>query len=296
MRRSLTLAVAMIATLGGARVHAATLYSSSKTFNSVYTNPFNVISNRSKPLNGLNTEIGGNQYLNAGKLNAGVSSASVTVDVDGDTGTLTAMEFAPFSVPPTSVGESIATEVKVVVADFPNPPTIQTVSGAWQESITINGVSGAVPTFTPAATPAAMNPVPLFLPWYEFFQEGILAANGSIFLTGTYQVVGPLSTVSVPINVEVRPSPNLSSANTFVQGSNSFGDGFNFLPNQVAINYRIINPVIFDGDVDQLHFNVQINSGIEIIYFAQNALPEPNCCLLLGIGGGALTGLRRRRR
>jgi archaellum component FlaG (FlaF/FlaG flagellin family) len=296
MRIPLALAVATIATLCCLSARAATLYSSSATFNKPHTNSIDVVSNPSKPANGLNTGIAGMQYLNTGKLNAGVSSASVTVDVDGDTGTLTAMGIAPFNVTPSTVGRSISTNVKIVIADFPNPPVIQTISGVWQESITINGVSGAAPTFTAPATAAAMSPDPQFIPWYEFYQTGVLTGSGSVFLTGTYQTIGPLSTVTVPINIELQPELSSSFAATYVRGSNSFGNGFTFLPRLVGMNYVVVNPVIFDGDVDHLHFRVELGSGNQGVYFAQNVLPEPSCCVLLGMAGAALVGLRRGRR
>jgi hypothetical protein len=296
VRRPLGLALAVIAIIGGARAHAATLYSSSKTFNSPYENSFRVQSNRFKPSNGLNGFIPGNTYQNFGGLDASVTSASVTVDVDADTGHLTAMGIGPLSVTPSSAGQSISTDVKIVVADFPNPPVIQTISGTWQESITFTGVSGAAPTFTPAGAPSPLAPELPFIPWYEFFQSGILTGDDSIFLTGTYQVIGPLSTTTVPINIELQPvAPGF--AGIYVQGSNTFGDGFNFLPRLVGRQYNVVNPMIFEGEVDHLQFSVHFsfeNGGR--IDFAQNALPEPSCCMLLGMSGMAFVGLRRRQR
>jgi hypothetical protein len=265
----LTALIVMLIGAATASVGEGALVSSSKSFSQQMTNSFYIQSYAYIP-NG--TPIYQRPFGGEGKLLAGVASATVTTDTAADTGVVDAMELTPFSLTPSSKSGEFSTSITVVEepANFPLPAVTHTYSGQWQEIISFNGVTGDSPTFASSAA-AALTPYIGTPPWFSMVGN-VTFTVPSFTLTGTYQVVGPESTTTVPFSVEFEPEVQPANSSIAIRGGETFGPDFNFILLETSVVYRPVNPQIFDGVVDGMRFDAQFYEfGTAVAFCAEQS-------------------------
>jgi hypothetical protein len=264
----------------------AALFSSNKAFNNPVENSFHIVSNPS-------CCAGGTSYNEVGKLRVGVTSAAVTVDTTADTGVIDSFALTPFSVTPTSFGASYAATFTIVTGNFPDPPVTQTISGTWTETITIDSVTGASPTFD-SSVAQPISVIPEAPPWYSMHHPDVFNAT-PFTLSGTYKMVGPMSMTSIPWSMTFEPNGG-GFASIGIKGTSSLGNGFEFKPLFSGQGYIPDDPVIFQGTVDGLTFTVQMANSINSIYFSKNSaiVPEPAAIIAATMAALSMAATRRR--
>jgi hypothetical protein len=232
------------------------------------------------------------------RLSSGVNSASVMVDTDLDMGFVSGMQFKPFTVP-TSTNTHNMTIQRVVVdvpGNFPIPPVTHVETTQYSDKISITQVAPATPTLA-SSTTGAITPLN-FQALFHMFNDLVFALP-SIIVEGMYEATGPSGTRSFPFAVEFQPTsgPTLVQR-TGIRGGQNFSNGFEFLIGRgFAVNYRPVNPVIFDEQVDELHFRASFSTSDISVQLLQGApIPEPGAIGLAAGTAMALAGAARRRR
>jgi hypothetical protein len=289
-RKVMTLAIMAFITSFSARGEAAVV-SSSKTFNYSVSTPFNIFSHRNNGITSLPSKL----YENAMQIVAGVASAAAVVDTSTGMGRFEEMQLSPFVLNPTSVTSQTSTTVTGVIGTFPNPPHLQTITGTWTETISIDGISGAPPTLLPT-NPRSLETNSYHQPWYTtVFDSGLDASSFTIH--GTYQVTGPLTGRTVPWSVEFESLINSDFLQLGVKGVASFAEGFRFEPLLAWQGYTTNNKPIFEGSVDGLFFTATFSpvaSGFDL-HFSQVTVPEPSTGIIAPIMAAIAWAAARRR-
>jgi hypothetical protein len=182
---------------------------------------------------------------------------------------------------------SATTKVFDPSVNFPDPPVLITISGPWEEKLTITSLTGGTPSF------ASSTEEPLFPASPDFYQmyNRVHYSGLPFTLNGVYEVKGPLSMVSAPFSLMFEPVPDSGYAITSVQASSNFGDGFPFRFEVAGVAYQTTNTRVFNGAVDGLQISVDVfdtNGGALI--FAQ--IPEPATFGMFAMALAACRALR----
>jgi hypothetical protein len=236
-----------------------------------------------------------NDGIYAPPIEAHVASTTITVDTVADTGFVADLDFTPVTAPQQTFGNAydIDFEVILVPANFPDPAVTRHVVGDYEERITISSVTSQDPQLLSSET-SGISAVGTT----DFFSmfNSLQLSQASFMVHGTYEVFGPTQNVSVPFSVEYRTSgmPAFGFMQTFIRGGPGFGAGFEFDPRELRIEFHAVNPVIFNGTVEDVPFRAEFNSIAALRYF----VPEPataGVALVLGAAGFGLGRARRRR-
>jgi hypothetical protein len=202
------------------------------------------------------------------------------------------LDFTPVTAPQQTFGNTydIDFEVILVPANFPDPAVTRHVVGDYEERITISSITSQDPQLLASSTSgiSAVGTTDFFS-----MNNSLQLSPASFTVQGTYEVIGPTQNVSVPFSVEYRTSgtPAFGFMQTFIRGGPGFGAGFEFDPRELRINFHPVNPVIFDGMVEDVPFHAAFQSTA-LRYF----VPEPSTAGLALVLSSSALGLRRARR
>jgi hypothetical protein len=285
MKRSLFALLLAGGALCSGRVDAA-FFSSSRSFSAIKGLSFNAVSNK---FNETDFSSFGSVLPNVARVETGFTSGSVTVDTTDDDGRITDLQVRPYNLVSSPVTHTFSATTKIFdpSVNFPDPPVLITISGPWEEKLTLTSLIGGAPSFA-SSTEEPLNPAsPEF---YQMFNR--VQYSGLPFtLNGVYEVKGPLSTVSSPFSLTYEPVPDSGYALTSVQASSNFGDGFPFRFEAAGVSYQTASTRVFNGTVDGLQIFVDFfdTNGGGLI-FAQ--IPEPATFGMFAMALAACRALR----
>jgi hypothetical protein len=239
---------------------------------------------------------GSKEYINP--VTAGVDELSLSVDTVTDWATITNLVFHGPSMQPKTLTTVYNVDFLLTIpGNFPDPPTARRVQGRYEERITFESLITTTPTHPGPSLPGVIyNAYPYDGSKYETAEALPNLTLPNLTFTGTYQVVGPKTTVTTPFSIEsARTFPSLTRAGaSYIYGSPNFGNGFAFTPNSLRVTYQPVgSSTIFRGVVDDVQFELT-GGGIDINYFA-GPVPEPSGLISAAIAA-AFVGLRARRR
>lgn len=223
------------------------------------------------------------------KVNTGATQTKLTVDTTNDTAHYDDIDFLTPSIetsPVTSNAVNVNYTLPVSPPNFPDPPVIITVMGNYMTRVTLTSIVTSTPQYVSSpTTPIVWNPNTLL---YGNNQTATFTMP-DITLNGTYEAIGPITTVSVPFSITLHTSgtPVQRTAQTQIPGASPFGDGFLYFPNLLSTGY---NPtpsgVLFNQVVDNVRF-VANKPSLQVNFFE---IPEPSTLILASL---AATGIRR---
>jgi len=243
-------------------------------------------------------KFGGNRLESCnGRLSSGVNSASVAVDTDSDTGFISGLDFKPFDMTSLMNTRNVSFQQTIVdvPANFPIPGVTHIETRSFEERFTITGVAPATPTLASSTTsplkPSYFQP-PLFV-----MTSALALSSASFSVEGTYEVIGPETTRTVPFSVEYEPvSSSTLSQRTGVMGGQNFDDGFEFLlGTDLRLGYQAANPVVFDEVVDGVRFRALFPDSPFVQLLKGVPIPEPGS-ISLALGTAVFLGVACRRR
>jgi hypothetical protein len=247
----------------------AATFTSSQVFSQIKGLSFNAVSNK---FNTTTFSSFGNQFNGVARVETGFAAASVSVDTTEDDGKITDLQIRPYQLTTTPVVNTFSATTKRFdpSVSFPDPPVLITISGQWEEKLTITSLTGGAPAFL-SSTEEALNPASS--EWYQMYNQ-VQYSNMPFTLNGVYQVKSPFSTVTSPFSLVFDPVPDSGYALTNVRASSSFSDGFLFTFEAAGVSYHTSTSRIFNDTVDGMQFSVDLfdNNGGALI-FAQ--IPEP---------------------
>jgi hypothetical protein len=253
-----------------------TTYESSRSFGRIFSSPFRAVSNKSNVTTGAGF---GRIYPNFAQIQTGLTAATDRVDVDDDMGAVTNFQVRPYALTGASATSSFNTTTQIwdPAITFPDPPRRITAGGTWTETLTLTSITGGTPTF-PSSTVDELRPLTTSL--YQMINN--LQYEGLEFTVhGTYQMVGPLTTVTAPFSLEYVPRGQQSAfAVPNIPASATFGDQFPYFFQSAAASYDPSTGTrIFSGNVDGV--NISVDLELNSVSYAQ--IPEPSTgCLALG--------------
>jgi hypothetical protein len=247
-----------------------------------------------------NSEVGVNSSQSTStNLSSGVNSASVTADTATDTGQISGFAFKPFSLPASTRVRNVNVQRLIVdvPADFPNPAITHIETDVYHERFNITGLAPATAALESSDTGAILPQIST-PPWF-IMNAGVTLSSLSFVVQGTYEVTGPTESFSVPFSVEFQPTNGETLAQrTRIEGGPSFNNGFKFiLGNDLTFNYRAVNPVVFDDDVDDLHVRAGFVDTNYVVQLLRGApVPEPRAISVAILAAISLVATRRRGR
>ena len=228
-------------------------------------------------------------------VSVGATQTVLTVDTTTDTGHYDDIDFSTPSASnaPRTVSTFINYTLPVSPPNFPDPPTIITVSGQYSARITITSLVQTTPQYVSAPNaPITWNPDLLAYEHNPF----VTYTMPDITLNGTYEAIGPTTTVTLPFSIVLRTSPSGNPVGrgtiTRIPGASPFNNGFAYFPVDLTSLYSPTpGGVLFDQVVDNVRF-VAEKPVLRVNYFA---IPEPNSFALAVFAAGlGLVRLRRR--
>jgi hypothetical protein len=269
----------VIVAIAEARLDAAS-FTSSRTFDHILSTSLRIRSYRNNGASWFDEH----SYENATQIKTGVVSATATADTSTRLGRFEALQLSPFGLTSNSVTSSVSTTTTGIIGNFPEPPTQQTIQGTWTERITIDGIAGLPPTLI-LQNARSLETYESTAPWYTaFFSEALSASPFTI--SGTYELIGPITTRTVPWSFEFVPQEDSAYANLGVKGVDDFTDGFVFEPFSVYQTYTTDQKSFFEGSVDGLYISVRFETdfGARLDLPFSPGVPEPASAVLDCVG------------
>ena len=167
-------------------------------------------------------------------FDSGFDAISLTADTDADTGQFTNIDLKPLSVSPFDRTQSRALDFLALASPprFPEPGRVKASEGRLLGAINYQLDNAKRSELRVVALGAIDSIVPFGSPVFYQFEAPVEMVLPDVTLTGTFEAIGPTTTVSKPISM-VMSRALVGEVIVTIASSATFGNGFLFRPARI---------------------------------------------------------------